>query len=395
MIKLSTRIRASSAIAVTMVAILYAAENTRINVNFSIGMITVPLWLIIAVIISRWFPQGRSRAKLQYKKKIYLWALNMGTAYVIINIIAGYLLGFGKSPYQFTLKGIALNIFLFSAVIGREFVRDYILRSFTEHKKAGVAGVTVLMTFIAISFFSWTEIVDFKSGVIFISETLLPHLGENILATTLVYFGGPWASVIYISITRGITFFVPILPNLNWLAKASIGFGIPVVCTVFFNNHYLRLTKIIKDCKNNDENVLFWVLTMVTSVALIWFVAGVFPLYPSAVATGSMIPVVQPGDVVIMRKITEVDQAAQLSVGDVIQFKRSDILITHRIVAIENSEKEEMRIITKGDNNSGIDSVPVGLEDLRGKLLRVIPKIGWPTLLLKSGNQILDTEVEF
>ena len=395
MIKLSTRIRASSAIAVTMVAILYTAENTRINANLTIGMITVPLWLIIAVITARWFPQGRSRAKLQYKKKIYLWALNMGTAYVIVNIIAGYLLGFGKSPYQFTPKAIMLNLFMFSAVVGREFVRDYILKSFTAHKKVIVVALTIFMTFIAISFFSWTEIVDFKSGVIFISETLLPHLGENILATTLVYFGGPWASVIYISITRGITFFVPILPNLNWLAKASIGFGIPVVCTVFFNNHYLRLTKIIKDCKNNDENVLFWVLTMVTSVALIWFVAGVFPLYPSAVATGSMIPVVQPGDVVIMRKITEVDQAAQLSVGDVIQFKRSDILITHRIVAIENAEKEEMRIITKGDNNSGIDSVPVGLEDLRGKLLRVIPKIGWPTLLLKSGNQILDTEVEF
>ena len=54
-----------------------------------------------------------------------------------------------------------------------------------------------------------------------------------------------------------------------------------------------------------------------------------------------------------------------------------------------------MQITTKGDNNSGTDSVPVGVEDLRGKLVRVIPKIGWPTLILKSGNQILDTEVEF
>jgi len=395
MIKTATKIKVSSAIALTMVAILYAAENIKININFSTNMITVPMWLMLAVITANSFPQGRSHGKLRYKRKIYLWALNMATAYIIINIIAGYLLGFGKSPYQFTPKAIMLNLFMFSAVVGREFVRDYILKSFTAHKKVIVVALTIFMTFISISFISWTEIVDFKSGVIFISEILLPQLGENILATTLVYFGGPWASVIYMSITRGITFFVPILPNLNWLAKASIGFGIPVVCTVFFNNYYLRLTKVIKDCKNNDENVLLWVMAMAMSVALIWFVAGVFPLYPSAVATGSMIPVIQPGDVVIMRKISDVDQAEQLSVGDVIQFKRSDILITHRIVAMEKSQKEEMLIITKGDNNSGIDSVPVGLEDLRGTLLKVIPKIGWPTLLLKSGNQILDTEVEF
>lgn len=395
MIKTATKIKVSSAIALTMVAILYAAENIRININFSTNMITVPMWLMLAVITAKSFPQGRSHGKLRYKRKIYLWALNMATAYIIINIIAGYLLGFGKSPYQFTPKAIMLNLFMFSAVVGREFVRDYILKSFTAHKKVIVVALTILMTFISISSISWTQIVDFKSGVIFISEILLPQLGENILATTLVYFGGPWASVIYMSITRGITFFVPILPNLNWLAKASIGFGIPVVCTVFFNNYYLRLTKIIKDCKNNDENVLLWVMAMAMSVALIWFVAGVFPLYPSAVATGSMIPEIQPGDVVIMRKISDVDQAEQLSVGDVIQFKRSDILITHRIVAMEKSQKEEMLIITKGDNNSGIDSVPVGLEDLRGTLLKVIPKIGWPTLLLKSGNQILDTEVEF
>ena len=395
MMKISNRIRASAAVLVIMSTMIYAAENTVINDNFSANMLTVPLWIMTAIIATRSLPQGRNHGKLQHRRKIYIWAMNMATAYVIINIIAGYLLGFGKSPYQFTLRGILLNFYVFSAVVGREFVRDYILRSVTEHKKLIFAAVILFMTLISVSLFSWTEIKDFKTAVIFLSEVLLPQLGENILATTLVYFGGPWASIIYISLTRGITFLVPILPDLNWLAKASIGFGIPVVFTVFFNNQYLRLTKVIKQCKDNDENVMLWVLAMAMSVAFIWFVAGVFPVYPSAVATGSMIPVIQPGDVVILRKISDMDQAEQLSVGDVIQFKRSDILITHRITAIEKSDEEAMQITTKGDNNSGTDSVPVGVEDLRGKLVRVIPKIGWPTLLLKSGNQILDTEVEF
>ena len=189
MMRVSTRIRASAAILVIMSIVIYAAENTVINENFSANMLTVPLWIMTAVITTRSLPQGRNHGKLQYRRKIYIWSMNMATAYVIINIIAGYLLGFGKSPYQFTLRGILLNLYVFSAVVGREFVRDYILRSVTEHKKLTIAAVILFMTLISVSLFSWTEIKDFKTAVIFLSEVLLPQLGENILATTLVYFG--------------------------------------------------------------------------------------------------------------------------------------------------------------------------------------------------------------
>ena len=189
MMKISNRIRASAAVLVIMSTMIYAAENTVINENFSANMLTVPLWIMTAIIATRSLPQGRNHGKLQHRRKIYIWAMNMATAYVIINIIAGYLLGFGKSPYQFTLRGILLNLYVFSAVVGREFVRDYILRSVTEHKKLIFAAVILFMTLISVSLFSWTEIKDFKTAVIFLSEVLLPQLGENILATTLVYFG--------------------------------------------------------------------------------------------------------------------------------------------------------------------------------------------------------------
>ena len=95
MMKISNRIRASAAVLVIMSTMIYAAENTVINDNFSANMLTVPLWIMTAIIATRSLPQGRNHGKLQHRRKIYIWAMNMATAYVIINIIAGYLLGFG------------------------------------------------------------------------------------------------------------------------------------------------------------------------------------------------------------------------------------------------------------------------------------------------------------
>ena len=50
MMRVSARLRASAAILVIMSIVIYAAENTVINENFSANMLTVPLWIMTAVI---------------------------------------------------------------------------------------------------------------------------------------------------------------------------------------------------------------------------------------------------------------------------------------------------------------------------------------------------------
>ena len=43
---------------------------------------------------------------------------------------------------------------------------------------------------------------------------------------------------------------------------------------------------------------------------------------------------------------------------------------------------------TKGDNNSAVDFEPVHPEQVKGKIIKVIPKVGWPTLLIKTNKNI-------
>jgi signal peptidase I len=128
---------------------------------------------------------------------------------------------------------------------------------------------------------------------------------------------------------------------------------------------------------------------------IIWFAVGVFPIYPSVIATGSMKPMIKPGDIILVKKIVDMDGINSLKEGDVIQFQRDSMLISHRIIEVVNDEKEGIQFITKGDNNSGEDTDFVRPEDIKGTIEQVVPKIGWVTLLIKSDKDVDLDKIEF
>lgn len=104
---------------------------------------------------------------------------------------------------------------------------------------------------------------------------------------------------------------------------------------------------------------------------------------------------IKPGDVILVKKITDMDGINALNEGDVIQFQRDSILISHRIIEVVNDEEEGIQFRTKGDNNSGVDGVLVKPQDVKGTIEYTVPKIGWPTLLIKSDKDINLNEIEF
>ena len=63
-----------------------------------------------------------------------------------------------------------------------------------------------------------------------------------------------------------------------------------------------------------------------------------------------------------------------LKEGDVIQFKRDNILISHRITELVYDEEQGLLFRTKGDNNSSEDSELVKPQDLKGTIEYVVPK---------------------
>lgn len=354
------------------------------------------LWIGLIVLLLTKLPRIHGIGKLRHKSPVYIWAFNGGVAFVIANILGGVIEGFGKSPYNHELKGIVINIIWVGiALVGREYIRAYLVNYVGgKSKSKSFYWIIAFMTVMNINLFRINTLTDLKSIVIFLAEQLLPETCENILATYLVLYGGPLAAIIYIGITEAFEWLSPILPDLDWLAKGVIGMGIPMITLTLVSSSYMKLIKVQKSYTRKEESVWYWLPTSIGCVLFIWFIVGVFPIYPSAIATGSMEPMIYPGDVVLVKKVLDMEDLEALKVGDVIQFQRRDILINHRI--IEVLEKDRQIVYrTKGDNNSVEDSELVKREDIRGTIASVIPKVGWPTLMFKSENSEILTEVEF
>ena len=97
------------------------------------------------------------------------------------------------------------------------------------------------------------------------------------------------------------------------------------------------------------------------------------------VLTGSMEPGIHPGDVVVTSGINE-SNISELKVGDVITFlpyPDDPTLVTHRIVAV-SAGANGTAYVTKGDNNNSND--PWGAmtaTQIRGKVVYVVPYVGF------------------
>lgn len=354
------------------------------------------LWIGVALIIRYLMNSVGTGGKLKLSSNLKTWALNCAIIYIFISLSGGLIDGFGKSPYDHSLTGTLLNVWsLWSLLIGREFARSYLVNKLTNKENyLFFLFISLFMTITNIPFNKFMDIHGTKDAMIFLATYLGPELCENLLASYLVFIGGPLTSIIYLGVIGSFEWLSPVLPNLKWITKGAIGIGIPVFQLLIISNWYQRIRKLVKPQKNKQESILGWILTCLISVSMLWFVFGVFPIYPSAIVTGSMEPMIMPGDVILVKKIKDMAGIDKLKTGDIIQFKRDDILICHRIIEIHD-EKGTKSFKTKGDNNSSSDGKIVKVEDVKGIITNVVPKIGLPTLLFKSRNDIPIDKVVF
>ena len=117
--------------------------------------------------------------------------------------------------------------------------------------------------------------------------------------------------------------------------------------------------------------------------------APVFNAY--VVLSGSMLPTIKIKDIVVTKKIEE----ERLEVGDVITFISPDtrfggISVTHRIIEKVYDESSGVyKYRTQGDANNVADAVLVPNENILGKVIVKVPKLGYIQDLLASKGGLI------
>lgn len=107
------------------------------------------------------------------------------------------------------------------------------------------------------------------------------------------------------------------------------------------------------------------------------------------IVSQSMVPTININDAIIIKRDNN-----NYNIGDIISFfsteyDKNGIVVTHRIIDKINNNEESI-YTTKGDNNPVPDYNKVNTSDVFGKVLFVIPKLGYyQEFLSKPSNFIL------
>ena len=104
------------------------------------------------------------------------------------------------------------------------------------------------------------------------------------------------------------------------------------------------------------------------------------------IVSPSMVPAINVLDVVVNMRVNSPED---LKKGDIITFNSTDyrysgVLVTHRIIDIEKTTSGEYLFTTKGDNNNTQDSSRISFDEIYGRVLFRIPKIGYIQYYLSS-----------
>lgn len=136
-----------------------------------------------------------------------------------------------------------------------------------------------------------------------------------------------------------------------------------------------------------SKGVIKDILIVVVGVLIIWLGLQIAfgtqnPFY--VVASGSMIPVLEVYDVIIIQGHVPFEE---IEIGNIIVFNRPsdhDRVIVHRVISITDDNPKTIR--TQGDaNNASIPGTdfPITEEEYIGKVEYTLPQVGYVTQLLK------------
>lgn len=135
-------------------------------------------------------------------------------------------------------------------------------------------------------------------------------------------------------------------------------------------------------------SIIFVVILTFAYTSYKYDVPNIFGYKFLIIVSGSMEPTLNSGDVVVIK------DTKNIKVNDIVSFKFNGSIITHRVKEII-TDKSEIKIITKGDANNTIDDKEMLLNDIEGKYVFKISKIGNAILFLKTREGLITLMVVF
>ena len=146
-------------------------------------------------------------------------------------------------------------------------------------------------------------------------------------------------------------------------------------------SYFTNFKNVVVNIVKNEALEIFKIFIFIfAAIFVIMYSRGEFKISSLAIVSKSMEPIIHIGDAVVYKKT----DTNKIITGDIIVYKLDNIMVVHRVSEIKYDSNTGIIFITKGDNNRSEDIKHVEQDQIKGKVIAIIPKIGYPTVWVKG-----------
>jgi len=313
-------------------------------------------------------------------RDMVVMAALVGACQVALLVVAGFIFGFGYSPYGHRLPVLLGNLLYAGTMLaGLELSRSYLVAVFGRRSNLLALVIpTLLLSFVMIPAGQYGRLDAPRTALALGGRLMLPTISENFLASFLALVGGPLPALAYRGLLEAFHWVSPILPNLEWIVTAFLGTLVPLLGLLYFYSRHSGASANEEAKAREGAPLTPWLIVAFAAILVLWFNTGLFGVQPTLVSGPSMTPTLMPGDVVITHDV----RPDQIEVGDIVRFQQGPMYVLHRVLEVQ-AEAGQIIFITQGDFNNTPDP-PVTADRLAGKVVLSIPKIGWVSIAVRE-----------
>lgn len=301
---------------------------------------------------------------------------------IFLAAFAAFFMGFGKNANVWTPPTLVIYLpYLLVPFLAMEVSRAYLTQKTSKRKPTlTLLLISLFYTLIASSISRYTSLATPIAISEFLIKSFIPTLAISLLATYLAFLDGFPANLLYMAVPAFFAWFSPILPNPPWAAQsiitviaATIGFLVLDQTVKPLPTH-----KIHRTLRKQKSQLPYWTAIALIGLIAVWSSTGLLGFTPTIIASGSMQPTLNPGDITFIISAP----AATIKIGDIIQYRTAEAPTIHRVIDIYTSGGS-LWFITQGDANNAPDE-PVNERNVMGKAVFTIPQLGWVSVALKD-----------
>ena len=344
-------------------------------------LINIVFWALLCffVLIRLHYTKDKNYQKYN---SIRLIIICLFSALIIIYAL-GLFLGYTKNVLSLKPLNIIKNILpVIILIITEEIIRYIIARnSFFNKKPIIILTILYIILNIIIEINNY-NFYNLEQVFKFICTIILPLIATESLYSYIAYKIGLGPNLLLRMAIEIFPFVLPFYPALGDYLSAIFGIALPYFIYVLLEKNTQYQNKSNDYVRKVRRKLLLLPIGIVL-VVLIALVSGIFTHKLIAIGSNSMVPVFARGDAVLYTQYKKDGEYEKAKVGDILVFKRNNVIVTHCIVRISVINFKTY-FKTKGDNNEVEDSFDVPSDDVLGVINYRIKYIGFPTIWLSE-----------